>query len=97
MKQWFPVLVTSSIFTINQQVAILLATGLIEGSTTAMSNAIVFYQLPFGIFSASIITVLFPKMSRQAGEGDSSALSSTLQDGIHMLGVLLIPPHPCCL
>ncbi len=91
MKQWFPVLVTSSIFTINQQVAILLATGLTEGSTTAMSNAIVFYQLPFGIFSASIITVLFPKMSRQAGEGDDRALAATLQDGIHMLGVLLIP------
>ena len=91
MKQWLPVLVTSSIFTINQQVAILLATGLEDGSTTALSNAIVFWQLPFGIFSASIITVLFPKMSRQAGEGNTSALSSTLQDGIHMLGVLLIP------
>ena len=91
MRQWLPVLLTSSIFTVNQQVAILLATGLSEGSTTALSNAIVFWQLPFGIFSASITTVLFPKMSRQAGNGNWDKLSATLQDGIHMLAVLLIP------
>jgi putative peptidoglycan lipid II flippase len=91
MKQWVPVLVTSSIFTINQQIAILLATGLEEGSTTALSNAIVFWQLPFGIFSASIATVLFPKMSRMAGEKNWDGLSSTLQEGIQMLAVLLIP------
>ena len=91
MKQWVPVLITSSIFTINQQIAILLATGLDEGSTTALSNAIVFWQLPFGIFSASIATVLFPKMSRLAGEKNWDGLSSTLQEGIHMLAVLLIP------
>ncbi|MDA3957268.1 murein biosynthesis integral membrane protein MurJ [Oceanispirochaeta sp.] len=91
MRQWFPVLITSSIFSINQQVAILLATGLDEGSTTALSNAIVFWQLPFGIFSASITTVLFPKMSRLAGDKNWKGLSSTLQEGIHMLAVLLIP------
>jgi len=91
MRQWAPVLLTSSIFTINQQIAVYLATGLDEGSTTALSNAIVFWQLPFGIFSASITTVLFPKMSRQAGEGNWAGLSYTLQEGIHMLAVLLIP------
>jgi len=91
MRQWGPVLITSSIFTINQQIAVYLATGLDEGSTTALSNAIVFWQLPFGIFSASITTVLFPKMSRQAGEKNWKGLSYTLQEGIHMLAVLLIP------
>ena len=95
MKQWLPVLVTSSIFTINQQVAIFLATGLEEGSTTALSNSIVFWQLPFGIFSASITTVLFPKMSRLAGAENWDKLSSTIQDGVHMLAVLLVPLiHP---
>ncbi|MDC7238921.1 MAG: murein biosynthesis integral membrane protein MurJ, partial [Spirochaetales bacterium] len=91
MKQWIPVLITSSIFTVNSQVAVLLATGLDEGSTTALSNAIVFWQLPFGIFSASITTVLFPKMSRQAGEGNIQAMGETLLQGVHMLSVLLIP------
>ncbi len=91
LKHWVPVLITSSIFTVNQQVAILLATGLKEGSTTALSNAIVFWQLPFGIFSASITTVLFPKMSRLAGQKEWGKLSESLQDGIHMLGMLLIP------
>ncbi len=91
LKGWLPALLTSSIFMINQQVAILLATGLDDGSTTALSNAIVFWQLPFGIFSASITTVLFPKMSRQGGFGDWEGLFQTLQQGVHMLGMLLIP------
>ena len=70
MKLWLPVVATASIYTINEQIAIYFATGLEDGSTSAMSNAMVFWQLPFGIFSASITTVLFPRMSRQAGAGD---------------------------
>lgn len=91
LKQWFPVLATSSIFAINQQVAILLATSISKGSVSALSNAIVFWQLPSGIFSASITTVLFPKMSRQAGIKDYKAMTNTVEYGIQALAVLLIP------
>lgn len=91
LKQWFPVLATSSIFAINQQVAILIASSISDGSVSALSNAIVFWQLPSGIFSASITTVLFPKMSRQAGEGEHKALIDTVEYGIKALAVLLIP------
>ena len=91
MKQWLPVLATSSVFTVNQQVAFLLASGLETGSASSLSYALVFFQLPFGIFSASITTVLFPKMSRQFGRGDTEGLRSSLQYGIRFLLVLLVP------
>lgn len=91
LRQWGPVLATSSIFTINQQVANRIATSISDGSVTALSNAIVFWQLPSGIFSASITTVLFPKMSRQAGAGDYKAMKDTVEYGINALAVLLIP------
>jgi putative peptidoglycan lipid II flippase len=91
MKQWMPVVATSSVFTINQQVAFILASGLETGSASALSYAIVFWQLPFGIFSASITTVLFPKMSRQVSVKDMEGVKNTVQYGLRFLFVLLVP------
>ncbi len=91
LRQWVPVAATASISTINQQVAVFFASGLEEGSVSAMSNAVVFWQLPFGIFSASITTVLFPRMSRQAALKDLDGLGETLQYGFRYLIALLVP------
>ncbi|MFP4267154.1 MAG: murein biosynthesis integral membrane protein MurJ [Spirochaetaceae bacterium] len=91
MKHWLPVLATSSVFTVNQQVAFLLASGLETGSASSLAYALVFFQLPFGIFSASITTVLFPKMSRQFGRGDLEGLRYSVQYGVRFLLALLIP------
>jgi putative peptidoglycan lipid II flippase len=91
MKLWLPVVATASVYTINEQIAIRFATGLEDGSASAMSNALVFWQLPFGIFSASITTVLFPRMSRQAGAGDTVGLKTTLEYGLRYLILLLVP------
>jgi putative peptidoglycan lipid II flippase len=91
MRLWLPVVATSSVYTINEQIAIFFATGLEDGSASAMSNALVFWQLPFGVFSASITTVLFPRMSRQAGVGDTEGLKTTLEYGLRYLILLLVP------
>ncbi len=91
MKQWLPVVATSSLFTINQQIAFLFSSGLESGSTSSLVNALVFWQLPFGIFSASITTVLFPQMSRQALNQDIDGIRNTLNYGLRLLFSLLIP------
>ncbi|MCL2294761.1 MAG: murein biosynthesis integral membrane protein MurJ [Spirochaetes bacterium] len=91
MKNWFPVLVTASVFTINSQIAIRFASGLETGSSSALSYAIVFWQFPFGIFSASITTVLFPKMSRLAASNNTKELLETVNTGIIQLYSLLLP------
>ena len=91
LKAWLPVLVSAAIFAITQQVAVLLASGLEDGSTSSLSYALVFFQLPFGIFSISIITVLFPRMSRQAARKDSEGLSETVSYGLCYIMLLLIP------
>jgi len=91
IRQWLPVLATSSVFTINQQVAFILASGLETGSASALSYALVFWQLPFGIFSTSITTVLFPKMSRQVSNDDTDGIRTSVQYGIRFLFILLIP------
>ncbi|MFN2311170.1 MAG: murein biosynthesis integral membrane protein MurJ [Spirochaetia bacterium] len=95
LKQWLPVVAAASIFAVNQQVSLFFASGLEDGSGSAMTNALVFWQLPFGIFSASITTVLFPRMSRQAAAQDSEGLKRTLEYGVRYLLTLLIPSAIC--
>ncbi len=91
MKNWFPVVATASIFAINSQIAVRFASGLETGSSSALSYAIVFWQFPFGIFSASITTVLFPKMSRLAASDMTEELLDTVNTGIINLYSLLLP------
>ncbi len=91
LKHWVPVLATSSVFTINQQVAFLFASGLNSGSTSAVTNSLVFWQLPFGIFSASITTVLFPRMSRQAAVHNIDGLRESIGTGMKLLFSFLVP------
>lgn len=91
MRQWFPVVGTASIFAVNQQIAMLFASGLESGSGSAVTNALVFWQLPFGIFGVSIQTVLFPRMSRQAALNDLPGLSQSVQYGVRYLFALLVP------
>ncbi len=88
---WVPFVATSSIYAVNQLVALRFASGLAEGSASAMSYAVVFWQLPFGVLSASVTTVLFPRMSRQAADGDTDALRESTSYGMRLLGALLVP------
>jgi putative peptidoglycan lipid II flippase len=90
-KLWIPYLASASIISINQLIATYFASGLEDGSVTAVSNAIVFFQIPIGIFTTSVATVTFPKMSRQAAQSDRDGLRYTVSYGIQALLVLLVP------
>jgi putative peptidoglycan lipid II flippase len=91
LKLWLPILAASSIFTINQQIAMVFASSLENGSTTAVANALVFFQLPFGMITASITTVLFPRMSRQAAVDDKGGLLASFSYGINFILIFLVP------
>ncbi|KGE73966.1 murein biosynthesis integral membrane protein MurJ [Spirochaeta lutea] len=91
LRFWGPVVLSSAVFTVNQQIAVRFASGLEPGSGTALSNALVFWQLPFGIFSASVITVLYPRMSRQTALGETQGIRQTLTFGLRALFALLVP------
>ena len=91
LRQWLSVVITSSIFILTQIVAYRFASVLEEGSTSALSYAVGFWQLPVGIFSASLTTVLFPKMSRQASQGNIDGLRESLRYALRFLAAFLIP------
>ncbi len=91
MRRWGPVVMSSSIFSIIQIVAIRFASGIDDSGVAGLQNAIIFWQLPMGIFSASVSTVMFPKMARLTAEGNERELNTTIAQGIELLLVLLIP------
>ena len=68
--------VSASIVAINQFVAQFFASGLEHGSVTAIGNAVMFLQIPIGIFTTSVATVTFPKMSRTSSHGQHRRATS---------------------
>ncbi len=91
IKLWVPYLVSASIVAVNQQIAQLFASWLENGSISAVNNSVLFFQIPIGIFTASIVTVLFPRMSRQVADGDTAALRGSVSYGVESILVLLVP------
>ncbi|MGK2954840.1 MAG: murein biosynthesis integral membrane protein MurJ [Solirubrobacterales bacterium] len=57
----------------------------------AIDKAFRIYQLPQGIFSVAIATVLFPTLARFATRGDYTNLRSTLAKGMRQIVFILIP------
>jgi putative peptidoglycan lipid II flippase len=90
-KLWLPYLASASIVTINQFFAQFFASGLEDGSVSAITNSVMFLQIPIGIFTTSVATVTFPAMSRQVAQGRTEALRDTVSYGVQFLLVLLVP------
>jgi putative peptidoglycan lipid II flippase len=90
-KLWLPYLASASIVTINQFFAQYFASGLEDGSVSAITNSVMFLQIPIGIFTTSVATVTFPAMSRQVAKGQIEELRGTVRYGIQFLLVLLLP------
>lgn len=91
IRRWGPILATSSVFAINQQIAVFLSSWLAPGSASALANAVVFFQLPFGIFSASVNTVYYPQISRYVHQNVPEKLNESLTSGLRLLLVTLLP------
>lgn len=65
ISRWLPASLASLSAVVTQAFSLYLASGLEEGSVTALSNAIVFQQAPYGIFHASILAVFFPLFAKE--------------------------------
>ena len=88
---WLPFVASASVFTLNQFVAQRFASGLEDGSVSALQNAVTVMNLPIGIFTASIMTVLFPRLSAHAARGEMEDLRGTVAYGFEFLLALLVP------
>ncbi len=90
MKSWAQMVLSSLILVVAQMVAFWFASSLSEGSVTAFSNSLIFWQAPYGIFFNAIVAVSFPAMSRAYGMGNLDQMQKVTRESlIHLLTFLL--------
>ena len=86
-----PVLVGLSVTQFNLFISQNLASGLAEGSITALKIAQRIMQLPLGIFAMSIAMAVFPTMTAQAVRGEYTDFKHTLSLGLRGIFFVTIP------
>ena len=62
-----------------------------EEAPAAIDKAFRLYQLPQGIFSVAVATVLFPALARFANAGEFDNLRATLANGMRQILFVLVP------
>ncbi len=62
-----------------------------EHAPAAIDKAFRIYQLPQGIFSVAIATVLFPTLARFANAGEVENLRATMANGMRQILFVLVP------
>ena len=62
-----------------------------EQAPAAIDKAFRLYQLPQGIFSVAVATVLFPALARFANAGEFDKLRATLANGMRQILFVLVP------
>ena len=62
-----------------------------DQAPAAIDKAFRIYQLPQGIFSVAIATVLFPTLARFANRGEIDNLRATMANGMRQILFVLVP------
>jgi putative peptidoglycan lipid II flippase len=71
-------------------VVLWLANG-VQGGVTAWQVAFMFFQFPHGLFAVSMLTALFPDLSRAASSADWDTYRRHLSTGVRSIAYLLLP------
>jgi len=91
LKLMLPVTIALGLINLSLLINSLFGTLVSDEAPAAIDKAFRVYQLPQGLFSISIATILFPTLSRFAARGARDDLRRTMGTGIRQICLLLIP------
>ncbi len=91
LKLMLPVTIALGLINLSLLINSLFGTLVSDQAPAAMDKAFRIYQLPQGLFSISIATVLFPTLARLAARGARDDLRRTMGNGVRQICLLLIP------
>jgi len=91
VRAWSQVLISSVMQILGQMIAFWFASSLSQGSVTALSNSMIFWQTPYGIFYNAITVVSFPMMSKALALGKKKELQTTASSSLLHLLTFLLP------
>jgi len=86
-----PILLSLGAVHLNNSIDNFFALNLGGGNTTALTLSWSVANLPLGVFTVAIITVLYPLISRQAAENDIKAVKESFSLGIREIGYMMVP------
>ncbi len=87
----FPILLSLGAVQLNNSVDNFFALNLGGGNTTALTLSWRVANLPLGVFSVAIITVLYPLISRQAAGNDVGGMKKSFSLGVREIGYVMVP------
>jgi len=91
LRLMLPVTIALGMINLSLLINSLYGTLVREEAPAAIDKAFRIYQLPQGIFSISIATILFPTLARFAARGATDDLRRTMANGVRQICLLLIP------
>jgi putative peptidoglycan lipid II flippase len=91
LKLMLPVTIALGLINFDALVNSIFGTLVSDSAPAAIDKAFRIYQLPQGLFSVAIATVLFPTLARLAARKDYDALRSTMANGVRQTLLMLIP------
>jgi putative peptidoglycan lipid II flippase len=91
LKLMLPVTIALGLINLSLLINSLFGTLVSPQAPAAIDKAFRIYQLPQGLFSIAIATILFPTMSRFAARGALDDLRRTMGTGVRQICLLLIP------
>jgi putative peptidoglycan lipid II flippase len=86
-----PVTISLGLINFNMLINSLFGSLVSDQAPAAIDKAFRIYQLPQGIFSVAIATVLFPTLARFATRGEIENLRATMANGMRQILFVLIP------
>jgi putative peptidoglycan lipid II flippase len=86
-----PVTISLGLINFNLLINSFFASFVSEQAPAAIDKAFRIYQLPQGIFSVAIATVLFPTLARFANAGETDDLRRTMANGMRQILFVLVP------
>jgi len=86
-----PVTISLGLINFNMLINSLFGSLVSDQSPAAIDKAFRIYQLPQGIFSVAVATVLFPTLARFAARGEIENLRATMANGMRQILFVLLP------
>jgi len=86
-----PVTISLGLINFNLLINSLFGSLVSDEAPAAIDKAFRIYQLPQGIFSVAITTVLFPTLARFASRGEHDNLRATMANGMRQILFVLVP------
>lgn len=86
-----PIMLSLGAVQINNSIDNFFALNLGAGNTTALTFSWRVANLPLGVFSVAVITVLYPLISKQAADKNITGLKNSFSIAVREIGYIMIP------